>query len=217
MDYERLPPSRTLHNDSKHTERIPSDHRRLQQAHSGSGGASSNSNSKSSSHVPLNSNVEDKDPPRHTQTLLKNQAQLGPYDLSHPHTEFTRHIHEFYRNQHIRDALPGHMNRSSSEPAISKLDLEEKRKSEERLNGVYASSESESDSEEELEDKRERHRRRMIRIVKRSRLKMDANEKKFGFLNTMGLITHKDRRGKDSTANSRMHVSRISNKYHKLC
>ena len=196
MEYDRLPPSRTLQND-KHSDRVSSELRRVQSSHNSAGSGSA----KVASQIPLSSNVEDKEAARHALGASKSAAQLGPYDLSgHSQSEFNRHFQEFYRSQHHRDAMPGHvtsqLTRSASEPVISKLDLEEKRKKEERRNGVYASSESESDSGEDMEDKRDRYRRRMLRIVRRSRLKADVTQEKTVFFTTIGLITHKHRKGK---------------------
>ncbi|XP_022083882.1 genetic suppressor element 1-like isoform X3 [Acanthaster planci] len=117
-------------------------------------------------------------------------SHLSQYDYDRPHAEFNYHWQDLYRlSQQVRDHSGVQLN-EVGEPVVSKLDLEGRKRTETRANGIYISSESDSDSEEETEVKRQRYRKRMHRIVRKSCMTLDDSEKKTNFFQVMGLVTH---------------------------
>ena len=143
---------------------------------------------------------------------LYNQ-RLNQYDYDRPHAETQPVVASAYSHQnpyssHNKDS--SHLSRNDSielrvpdpsnyfrfdAPVLSKLDLEEKKIKEARMNGKYNSddeSASESDDEIAKEDKK---KEKLLVISRGLPCKLDKSPKKLKYLNQFGLTTKAERKG----------------------
>lgn len=137
--------------------------------------------------------------------------KLTQYEYDRPHAEYSYHLNSYNNENKDSSSLP-HSNKETRtqdltnssnnflrhEPqSHSKLDLEEKRIREARMNGEYNSDESENEADEECGPE-ERKRQRLLLVTNGPPLKLDTSPKKMKFLKDFGLTSKQKRRGKHS-------------------
>ena len=139
--------------------------------------------------------------------------RLNQYDYDRPHAEAQQPVigatysHQSIYSSQNKDSI--HMPRSENRelrvpdpsnyfrfeaPVLSKLDLEEKKMKEARMNGLYNSYESASESEDELMEE-EGKKQKLLVISTGPPCKLDKSPKKLKYMQQFGLTTKEQRKG----------------------
>ncbi len=150
---------------------------------------------------------------QHQAVHLYNR-RLNQYDYDRPHAEsqpvvasaFAHHhnVYNSYKkdghivssrrdNRELRIPDPSNYFRFDA-PVLSKLDLEEKKVREARMNGMYKSDESSSESDDEVA-KEEKKMEKLLVISSGPPCKLDKSPKKLKYMQQFGLTTKEQRKG----------------------